>query len=440
MITHSTFLCWGIITRNKFILNKLGSAKSIITRTEFPYRNVLILLALLLLSGCGAGGYSEDATDNAINAVNVSNKNQYRALSENKNREPVSFQVSENVAYMNGIMDSTIPHLVKNLIGNYPQVDTIVMGKVLGTIDFSATLEAGHIVRNACLTTVVPSHGKVTSGGVHFFLGGCKRIVESGGKLGIHTWKYAKYDTEGNITGGKTAADFPVTSDEHHIYLDYHMEMGIPEEFYWFVVNTPFDNMHFLSQNEMRLYEISTVKAQLWGSKYRLVLDRSQPFKFGTAKFYVHGGVAIMHGSISDRTPIDFVNMLAEHPEVHTLEFGVVTGTLMPNSLSSINFGYVIRNACIKTKVGSYSYVLAEAVHAFISGCEIELGEGAKLGLASWIHGDLEDSLIDSMHSEYIDYYNDLDIPNSFYHYQLDMSVLQPKFVDINDLMNLGVL
>jgi len=440
MITQNTLLCWCFLTSNQVSPKEFVGAKFSKNHTKSPLRNVLVLFLFLLITGCGEGGYTDNYDDVAINAVNVSNKNQYRALSENKNREPVSFQVTENVAYMNGIMDSTIPHLVRNLINNYPNVDTIVMGRVLGTIDFSATLDAGRLVREACLTTVVPSHGKVTSGGVHFFLGGCKRIVENGGKLGIHTWKYAEYDEAGKIIGGKTAADYPLDSEEHKIYLDYQAEMGIPEEFYWFVVNTPFDNMRFLAQNEIRLYEISTFKPQLWGSNYRLVIEKNQPFNFETAQFYVSDGVAIMHGSISDRTPFDFANMLKAHPEVQILEFGIVTGTLTPNTLSAINFGFAIRDACIKTKIGQFSYVLAEAVHSFISGCSLEFETGGQLALASWVKGDVDDHTMNGVNSEYIDLYDEIGIPHSFYYYQLEIPPSQPELIDSNGLMYHGVM
>jgi len=440
MNIHNTLLCWCFLTFKKLFSNQFADRKFPKTNAKFPLTCLILSLLIVSITGCDVGTNSENYNDDAISAINVSNKNQYRALSENKNREPVSFQITENVAYMNGIMDSTIPHLVKNLINNYPDVDTIVMGRVLGTIDFSATLEAGRLVRESCLTTVVPSHGKVTSGGVHFFLGGCKRIVENGGKLGIHTWKYAEYDESGNIIGGKTAADYPLDSEEHKIYLDYQAEMEIPEDFCWFVVNTPFDQMHFLTQNEIRLYEISTFKSQMWGSDYRLVINKDQPFKKGTARFYVNNGVAIMHGKISDRTPFDFVNMLKAHPELHTLEFGIVTGTLRSNSLSSINFGLAIREACIKTKIGQFSYVLVEAVHAFISGCGLEFDEGGQLGIASWLSGDVTDNTIENINSEYIDFYDELGVPRSFYYHQLEIPSSQPEFIDSNALMNQGVM
>jgi len=439
MIFQNTRWCGYFLTPNELLSKDFVATQATKYYVKSLLKNTVVIFLFLVIIGCGDGRYVENH-DNAINAVNVLNKNQYRILSENKNREPVSFQVTENVAYMNGVMDSTIPLLIENLVRNYPEVDTIVMGKVLGTIDFSATLEAGRLVREYCLTTVVPSHGKVTSGGVHFFLGGCKRIVESGGKLGIHTWKYAKYDEAGNIIGGKTAVDYPLESEEHKIYLDYHADMEIPEEFYWFVVNTPFDNMHFLTQNEMRLYEISTFEPQIWGSNYRLVINKNQLYKFKTARFYVKDDVAIMHGNISERTPFDFVNMLKAHPEVQTLEFGIVTGTLLPHTFSAINFGFAIRDSCIKTKISQFSYVLAEAVHSFISGCGLEFEAGGQLGLASWVKGDIADHTMDGLHSEYIDLYDEIGISHSFYFHQLEISSSQPEFIDINGLMNHGVM
>jgi len=430
----------AFLSKYLLILNKYTGLLSVrsISIPRFQYQCVFIAI-LLLIGGCS--NEFEAYNSQAINAVDVSNKSEYRSLSETTNREPVSLYVLDNVAHMSGIMDSTITHLVQNLLNNYPRVDTIVMNNVLGTLDFSETLTAGRLVRDACLTTVVPANGKITSGGVHFFMSGCKRIVERGGKLGIHTWKYAIYDEEGNIIGGKTASDYPVSSVQHRKYLDYQATMGIPEDFYWFMANTPFDNMHFLSQTELDVYKLRNEAEPIWGQEYRLVIDETLPIKFNTAKFYVNDGVAIMHGKISVRTPIDLVNMLTAHPEVHTLEFGVVPGVLNnANPTSVIDLGYTIREFCLTTKITKNSVVLASGFHAFIAGCFVDFEEGGKLELSSWVKDEADYSAleIDNIHSDFLEFYSDLGKPETLYTDQLEIPFSQPKFVNQQYLIDLG--
>jgi len=410
---------------------------------NFPVLNILVIyLIFSLLTACvGKDEYNDDF---AINAINVSNKSQYRTLSENKNREPISFEVVENVAYMQGVMDSTIPHLISNLISHYPEVDTIVMTKVFGTIDFSATLEAGRLLRDACLTTVVPSYGKITSGGVHFFMSGCKRVVEFGGKLGIHTWKYATYDAAGEITGGMTAMDFPKGSPEHNIYLDYQATMGIPESYYWFMANTPFENMYFLRPSEIVEFNMTTSTSKSWGANYRLAIAYEKPPNIVAAKFFVDNNVAIMHGKISYQTSNDLLNMLQDNPGVHTVEFGFVPGIISSHINDAIALGYAIREAGLKTKIGKNSYIFGGAAHAFIAGHELEFDPDGQLGVGSWVDDELISrnlslTEIEIAHSDSLAYYDEMGISQSFYYYQLDIPGSQQKFINAQDLVELGI-
>lgn len=389
------------------------------------------------LSGCHSEQYKPDT--HAINAANISNKSHYLVLAENKNKEPVSFNVLGNTAHMSGIMDSTITTLVRNLIHNYPGVDTIVMHNVLGTLDFAATLEAGRLIRDACLTTVVPIRGKITSGGVHLFMAGCKRITEKNAKLGIHTWQYPIYDENGNIIGGTPAADFPTDSSEHQMYLDYQAEMDIPADFYWRIVDTPFDKMHFLSKNEAAEFSIVNTEQTDWGANYRLITDSNTRTQRWAARFYVDNGIAIMHGRISERTASDLSHMLEANPDVHTLEFGVLQGNSQPN-LHAINLGYAIRDACLTTKISKNSYAPATAFHSFIAGCKLELEDDREIGSIYWPKTTMEQLAFDASSelSTYYEYYEEMGIPQSRYQYKIPTN--KPDFIEREDLMELGLL
>ncbi len=416
------------------------------THSKSPLAKTLtITLFICIVSACGGGLSFEDQESSAINAVDVTNKNQFSQLSENRKKQPITFNVVENIAYMQGIMDSTIPHLVRNLIKHHPAVETIVMQHVLGTIDFSATLEAGRLVREACLTTVVPYSGKIASGGVHFFFAGCKRIIENGGKLGIHTWETGVFDNEGNLTQSNVASEFSITNPVHTPYLEYQAEMGIAEELYWLMIDTPIDEIYYLTNNEIEYFNISTTEQKTWGATYRLAINPNAPPNFGVARFYVQDGIALMHGSISAGTPMLLRNMLADHPEVHTLEFGFVKSTLSPFIRYAVELGYAIRKACLTTKIGQSSYVLHAAIHSFIAGCEREFETGGQLGIASWYSADVtilseHEFMNDDVHAEYLNYYTAMGIPRSFYSYQLKIPQSNPQFINRNDLIEFDIL
>jgi len=446
MFSAITFQCMFVHTHlSKFASRLLAEHFPINPTKKISITNITFAILILLLGACGGGERSDKIHDNAINAINVVNKSNYRVLSEFRNREPISFNVIENTAFMRGVMDSSIALLMENLLSQYPDIDTIVMQHVLGTLDFEATLKAGKILRSACITTVVPYKGKITSGGVHLFMAGCKRIVESGGQLGIHTWKYAEYDGEGKIIGGKTAVDYPTTDIVHSPYLNYQAEMEIPEDFYWFMANTPFDKMHFLSTEEVEQFNLSTISKKTWGAEYRLTLDFNDPIKLDTARFYVDNGIAIMHGKFTTRTVSDFRKMLIEHPEVHTLEFGYTPGSFSRHKPHAIKLGTVIRENCLTTRISKTSLVLAEATHAFIAGCNLEIESNSVIGLASWVTAEYSEQLESNpklleLQQLYLDYYDAIGVSHNFYHYQLDMTGPEVHVIDTDTLAKFGII
>ncbi len=402
-----------------------------------PLKYLIIYLFLAFISACGGGQYVGDnnANSTAINATDVSNKPQFAALAEERDMQPVTFDVVENVAYMNGNMDSTIPLLVKNLIEYHPEVNTIVMQKVLGTIDFQATLKAGRLVREACLKTVVPYAATIASGGVHFFFSGCQRFIESGGRLGIHSWKYTVVDKNGNVSEEWAASDLPSTDPAHTPYLNYQFDMGIPDEFYWKMINTPFDNMRYLRKNEIESFNIITSPTKNWGASYQLAISNSNTqITWEAARFYVSDNTAVLHGKIDRNTRTDLQKMLVDHPEVDTLSLGHVTGTTDADIRNVIKLGETIREYCLTTQVTPTSYVAPEALHIFIAGCQREVKNGGKIAPSSWVN------TTPTIDSTFLNYYDQLGIPQAFYHYLISSSKTDASKIDREKFRQLGVI
>jgi hypothetical protein len=168
--------------------------------------------------------------------------------------EAATFAIKGNTARMHGVVDHTTPGVVQALVDEHPEVRRIVMVDVPGSDDDPANLAASRLVRKHGLTTVVPSNGVISSGGVDFFTAGAKRIVEPCGKLGVHSW-----DEDGPDGGIIRGYEAPRNHKIHTMFLDFYREMGIPEEFYWFPLEAaPPQRIHWMSDEEILRYGLVT--------------------------------------------------------------------------------------------------------------------------------------------------------------------------------------
>ena len=121
--------------------------------------------------------------------------------------------------------------------------------------DERALHEMGAFVRGQGLTTVVPSHGLVASGGTDMLVMGAQRVVEPGACIGVHSW----YNS---VFGRQTlsAAELPRDDPEHDLYLDFYDAMGISQSFYWFTISVAGpDEAHWMSPEEINGFGLSTV-------------------------------------------------------------------------------------------------------------------------------------------------------------------------------------
>lgn len=163
--------------------------------------------------------------------------------------EPVSFSVSGDAAIMTGVIGGDIGEKLRTLLDEHPEINTIVLHNVGGSVDDEANLEAARWVRERGLNTLIPGDGMVASGGTDFFLAGVKRTAQPGARIGVHSWR-------GLIVEGAKA---PKDDPEHRKYLLYYKAMGIPAEFYWYTLRAaPSGGMHWMSAEEQRRYRVVT--------------------------------------------------------------------------------------------------------------------------------------------------------------------------------------
>ncbi|MEM7456469.1 MAG: hypothetical protein AAF456_19140 [Planctomycetota bacterium] len=164
---------------------------------------------------------------------------------------PARFEVDGDVAMMNGVINSNTPAAVLQLIHEHPEIGTIQMENVPGSVDDEANLRASRYVRKFGFNTLITADSSIASGGTDFFLAGRNRSVEHGARIGIHSW--------GGV--GVSGAEVPRNDPQHRLYLDYYEEMGIPAEFYWRTLEAaPVSGIHWMTEDEIQRFGVRSGK------------------------------------------------------------------------------------------------------------------------------------------------------------------------------------
>lgn len=157
--------------------------------------------------------------------------------------------VSGTKALINGTLGTKTYIQIDDLIKAHPEVNTLELQQIDGSINDAINMHTGRLIRNAQLTTYIPATGDVNSGGVDLFAAGFKREYAAGGKVGVHSWC---------CVDGKSAHLLSKDSPEHGAQLTYFREIlgkDLGPEFYFFTINAaPADNIHLMTQAELAKY------------------------------------------------------------------------------------------------------------------------------------------------------------------------------------------
>ena len=160
-------------------------------------------------------------------------------------------QTNKDTLFMEGVIYSNTLVDIKRVLDKNPQVTTITMINVPGSIDDEINLVASQEIRKRGINTYIPKDGMVASGGTDMFLAGTKRQAHATAKLGVHSW------SDGEKGGDEYAKDHP----DHTKYLKYYKEMQIPVDFYWYTLKAaPANDIHWMTPNEISEYGVVTNK------------------------------------------------------------------------------------------------------------------------------------------------------------------------------------
>lgn len=162
------------------------------------------------------------------------------------------FRIEGDRVYMNGYICRFTPKQLEKIIAENPQVRTIVMERVMGSLDDDSNFPMGEYVRKMKLNTYLTRDSEIASGGVDFFLSGNERFIEEGASLGVHSWQDVGEDSV-------EAKDIPKDDPRHRANADYIKDMLGSEDFYWFTIYAAeAGRIHTMTTDEILKYSIAT--------------------------------------------------------------------------------------------------------------------------------------------------------------------------------------
>ena len=121
-------------------------------------------------------------------------------------------EIKDNEAYLSGSLGTVTYAQIKDLIKNHPEVRTIIMTSISGSVNDAVNMHTGRLLRKNGFTTKLLSNSDISSGGVDLFCAGNKRIVEKGAKVGVHSWC---------CVNGHVADELPKEHPAHKYQLAY---------------------------------------------------------------------------------------------------------------------------------------------------------------------------------------------------------------------------
>ncbi|MEM9600614.1 MAG: hypothetical protein AAF926_06300 [Pseudomonadota bacterium] len=151
--------------------------------------------------------------------------------------------------YIMGELNSKSFAQVQTAISEHPEIDTLVFTAMPGSLDDETTFAMGRWLREEGLNTHLTARSVIASGAVDLYLSGVSRTMEQGAQLGVHSWGY----------GSKEATDFPKDDPAHELNKSYIVDLGVPEEFYWFTIHqAPADAIYWMNEDEVARFGLTT--------------------------------------------------------------------------------------------------------------------------------------------------------------------------------------
>lgn len=163
-----------------------------------------------------------------------------------------TLKVKGNEAFLSGTLGTITYRQVRDMIAQHPEVHTIVLDQVDGSVNDDINMHTGRIVREAGLNTKVLAGSNIASGGVDLFASGVERTVVKGAKLGVHSW------AGGDLKGDEIPQDHPA----HQYQLAYFTQMmGAtkgPSFYFYTLTSAPAESIYYMTDTEIMEWSLAT--------------------------------------------------------------------------------------------------------------------------------------------------------------------------------------
>ena len=185
----------------------------------------------------------------------------YPSSMEGMGTSAITIDEASSSIYLSGTLGARTYNQLFELTQQHPELTELHLINVGGSINDEVNMQTGRLVRNAGLTTIIPTGSTVASGGVDLFCAGLQRFIEPSSALLVHSW--------GGIVNGElvSAHELPVDHPGHVQQIAYFSEMlGQTDgpDFYWFTIySAPFGaELHRMTDQEILLYGLETSISQ----------------------------------------------------------------------------------------------------------------------------------------------------------------------------------
>ena len=183
--------------------------------------------------------------------------------------DPITFELSGNSLIARGEVGGDALAAFGEALYDNPDIDTLVLQWVPGSVDDDASLLLARTVNSLGLKTIVPEDGLVSSAGTDLFLAGTQRVIEPGACIGVHSWGDSEMGS-----GIEIPRDAPV----HRLYLRYYDDIDISQEFYWYTLEAAgSDDMHWMTPQEQKQFSMATEQSAAMQVQAEQCDQRTEP-------------------------------------------------------------------------------------------------------------------------------------------------------------------
>ena len=161
-------------------------------------------------------------------------------------------EIKDGQAFLSGALGTVTYPQVKNLIESHPEIKTLTLTEVEGSVNDAINMHTGRILREAGLNTRVLPDSEIASGGVDLYCAGVKRYGAKTAKVGVHSWGGQGY----------TAGDLPKDHPDHQFQIAFFSRMlggEAGKKFYFYTLEAaPFESVHWMSADELKQWNVVT--------------------------------------------------------------------------------------------------------------------------------------------------------------------------------------